>query len=139
MEVLTQAFFDLFTSDGVLTAMLATYGEYGGPAFFTTDPPPGNATLPYIVSAGEVVDTPFDTKTGEGRRLWRDIRCYAAASGGSGPVEAIADRVRYLLHRTPFEVEGFRVEIVECSGPVAADEPEAYGRIVTAKMTLFEE
>lgn len=139
MEALTQAVYDLLTADVTLAALLATYGEYGGPAVFTTDPAPGDATLPYIVTAGEVVHAPFDTKTGEGRRVWRDFRCYAEADGSSETVEAIADRVRALLHRQAIAVEGYRVEIVDCAGPTAADGPDAYGRIVTAKITMFEE
>lgn len=138
MDALTLAIHNLLTSDGALAALLATYGEYGGPAVFTTDPAPGDATLPYIVTAGNVVDTPFDTKTGQGRRIWRDIRCYAPKGGSAATVEQIAERARELLHRLPFVVTGFTVEIVECSGPVAADEPDAYGRIVTVKLTMFE-
>lgn len=138
MDALTQAIYNLLTSDATLAAMLATYGDYGGPAVFTIDPPPGDATLPYIVTAGDVVDAAFDTKTREGRKIWRDVRCYTAAGGGSQLVERIADRVRALLHRLPFVVIGFTVEIVECSGPVTADEPDAYGRIVTAKITMME-
>jgi len=138
MDALTQAIYNLLASDATLAALLATYGEYGGPAVFTTDPAPGDATLPYIVTAGDVVDAAFDTKTRPGRRIWRDIRCYAAAGGSAATVEQIADRVRALLHRLPFVVSGFGVEIVECAGPVVADEPDAYGRIVTAKITMLE-
>jgi hypothetical protein len=139
VEALTQAVYDLLTSDTTLAGLLATYGEYGGPAVFTTDPAPGDAALPYIVTAGAPVDTAFDTKTSEGRRVWRDFRCYAEKDGSSVTVEAIAERVRGLLHRTPFVIDGYEVQIVECSGPVAADEPDAYGRIVTAKITMMEE
>jgi hypothetical protein len=138
MDALTEAIHNLLTSDATLAALLATYGEYGGPAVFTTDPAPGDATLPYVVSAGDVVDAAFDTKTVAGRRIWRDVRCYAPATGSSETVERIAERVRKLLHRTPFAVDGWNIHIVECAGPVAADEPGAYGRIVTAKITMME-
>ena len=139
MDALTQAIYNLLAGDATLAALLATYGEYGGAAVFTTDPPPGDATMPYVVTAGDVVDTAFDTKLMRGRQIWRDIRCYTAAGGGSETVERIAERVRELLHRTPFAADGWNVHIVDCAGPVAADEPGAYGRIVTAKITMMEE
>lgn len=137
MSAITQAVYDVLAGDLTLTGLLATY--HGAPAIFTTDPAPGDATLPYIVAAGEVTQTAFDTKTSRGRQLWRDVRCYAdAASGSAVTVEAIAERVRELMHRQPLTAAGFNWIWAECSGPIAADELEAYGRIVTAKIT-FEE
>lgn len=136
MNALTQAIYDRLVGDPTLEGLLASYG--GEPAIFTVDPAPGDAGLPYIVTAGEVVDAPFDTKTTRGRTLWRDVRCYAAADGSAVTVEDIAERVRDLLHRIPLDVDGFGVFIAECSGPIVADEQEAYGRIVTVKMTMQE-
>ena len=137
MGAVTEAIYDVLAGDATLTALLTSYG--GEPAIFTTDPAPGDATLPYIVTAGEVTHTPFDTKNTRGRQIWRDVRCYADAAGGSAAaVEAIAERVRTLLHRQPLAAAGFVWIWTECSGPIAADEDEAYGRIVTAKIT-FEE
>ena len=52
MSAVTEAIYDALAGDATLVAMLATYG--GEPAIFTTDPAPGDAELPYIVSAGEV-------------------------------------------------------------------------------------
>jgi hypothetical protein len=137
MSAITQAVYDVLAGDSTLAGLLATY--HGEPAIFTTDPAPGDAALPYIVTAGEVTHTPFDTKNTRGRQVWRDVRCYAAAASGSAvAVEAIAERVRALLHRLPVAAAGFIWIWSECSGPIAADEDEAYGRIVTAKIT-FEE
>jgi len=53
-------------------------------------------------------------------------------------VEAIAERVRALLHRQPLTIPGFAGLMAECSGPIGADEPDAYGRIVTVRMTVEE-
>lgn len=141
MGPLTVAIHDRLAGDATLTALLATYTDSLGniePAIFTTDPPPGDATLPYIVSAGEITAAPFDTKTVLGRQLWRDVRCYAAPDGSAVVVEEIAERVRTLLHRAPLTVSGFGVFLAECSGPVVADEPDAYGRIVTLKLAMME-
>jgi hypothetical protein len=122
--------------DATLAGMLATYD--GQPAVFTTDPAPGDAALPYIVSAGEIVDTPFDTKTTRGRQLWRDVRCYDHASGSAAEIDAMAERVRALFHRQALVIPGFVWIWAECTGPIAADEQDAYGRIVTVKLTIEE-
>lgn len=136
MSAFTQAIYDVLANDATLAGLLATYG--GEPAIFTTDPPPGDAELPYIVSAGQVSQAPFDTKLTRGRDLRRDVRCYAAASGSAVEVEAIAERVRALLHREVMVITGFVWILGECLGPFAADESEAYGRIVTVRLLVEE-
>lgn len=136
MDELTRALYNLLAGDATLTAMLNTYG--GDPAIFTVDPAPGDATLPYVITAGSVADNPFDTKTTLGRTVMRDVRCYTAASGSASTVERIAKRVRQLLHRRAFEIEGFVWIMASCSGPIQADEQDAYGRIVTVTLTMEE-
>jgi hypothetical protein len=133
---LSDAFYERMAGDPTLAAMLAIYK--GAPAIFTTDPVPGDALLPYVVTAGEVVNTPFDTKTTRGRTAWRDVRCYDNANGSSAQVELIAERVRTLFHRQSVLITDFEWIWGECSGPIVADEPEAYGRIVTVKLTIEE-
>jgi len=133
---ITAAIHDVLAGDATLAAMLTTYG--GEPAIFTTDPAPGDATLPYIVSAGEVAQTPFDTKTTRGRMVIRDVRCYTDATGSAAAVEAIAERVRVLLHRQTIAISDFECVVADCSGPMAADGQDAYGRIVTLTMTIEE-
>lgn len=133
---LTEAIHDRLTGDATLAALLATY--QGEVAVFTTDPAPEDAPLPFIVSAGQVADSPFDTKTTRGRDIRRDVRCYAAASGSAVTIEMIAERVRTLLHRHQLSVSGMETWIAEVSGPIAADEPDAYGRILTVRLLLVE-
>jgi hypothetical protein len=136
MSTLTVAIYNALADDVTLTAMLASYD--GRPAIFTTDPAPGDAGLPYIVTAGEIAQMPFDTKTTRGRAATRDVRCYAAASGSAMTVEAIAERVRTLLHRQALVVADFEWIMAECSGPIVADEQDAYGRIVSVRITIEE-
>jgi uncharacterized protein YabE (DUF348 family) len=136
MSVVTSAVYDVLVDDAPLTALLSTYG--GEPAVFTTEPAPGDATMPYIVTAGDVAQVPADTKTTRGRQVTRDVRCYTAAGGSAATVESIAERVRTLLHRQEIEIDGYGVVVAECSGPIAADEQDAYGRIVTVRMTIEE-
>lgn len=136
MSVVTAAIYDLLAGDATLVALLSTYK--GEPAVITTDPAPGDAELPYVVSAGEVSQAPFDTKTTRGRAIVRDVRCYAEASGSAIVVEAIAERVRALLHRQELAIDGFAWILAECSGPIVADERDAYGRIVSVRLTVEE-
>ncbi len=135
--MITQAIHDVLAGDGVLAGLLNTYR--GEPAVFTVQPAPGDAVLPYIITAGDVAVEPWGTKTTFGRIPTRDIRCYTAASGSAVTVEAIAERVRVLLHRQPIAVAGYRWVMGECSGPISADEQDAYGRIVTVRMHLAAE
>ena len=133
---LTPAVYSRLAGDAELAALLATYK--GAPAVFTSDPAPEDAALPYIVTAGQVGDTAFDTKTTRGRDVRRDVRCYAAATGSAVTVEAIAERVRVLFHRHKLAVSGMETWIAEASGPIEADGDEAYGRIVTVRLAMIE-
>lgn len=134
--MLTAAIDARLRGDVTLVAMLAEYG--GRAAIFTADPAPGDAEPPYIVTAGEVADSAYDTKTTRGRDVRRDVRCYAPATGTVATIEAIAERVRALLHRQPLEVEGYDVWMAECTGPIVADESTVYGRIVTVRTVMME-
>ncbi len=136
MSAITQALYDRLVGDPTLVAMLSDYG--GEPAVFTSDPPPGDAALPYIVSAGEVSQATFDTKTTRGRRIMRDVRCYTSPSGSDELVEAIAERVRALLHRHWLVIDGFGTIAAECAGPIVADERDAQGRVVTVRLLIME-
>jgi len=137
MGLVTEAIHDRLVGDGELETLLASYG--GEPAVFTVDPVPGDAELPYVVTVGQVWARPFDSKTTRGRELMRDVRCYSEADGSAALIEAIAERVRTLLHRQPLTIEGFGVWLTECSGPVSVNEPDAYGRIVSVRMSMMEE
>lgn len=136
VSILTQAIYDRLAGDVTLTGLLATYN--GSPAIFTTDPAPGDAVLPYIVSAGEVAQAPLDTKTSRGRSVIRDVRCYAEADGSTVVIEAMAERARALLHRQALTIAGFTWLISDCSGPTVADELDAYGRIISLSLKAQE-
>jgi hypothetical protein len=137
MSILTAALYDRLAGDPILTGMLATYK--GLPAIFTTDPAPSEAVLPYIVTAGEVSQAPWDTKTTRGRDLIRDVRCYAEASGSAVTIEAIAERVRALLHRQALTISGYRWIISDVTGPIVADEQDYYGRIISLSLKAQED
>ena len=136
MSILTAAIYDILAADVTLTGLLATYK--GSPAIFTTDPAPGDAAMPYIVTAGEVSQSPFDTKNSRGREAMRDVRCYAEPDGSVITIEAIVERVRALLHRQSIPIAGFNWMISDCTGPLAADEQDAYGRIISLRVIAME-
>lgn len=139
MGALSQAFYDRLAGDATLTALLATYE--GQPAVFTIDPVPADAVLPYVVTAGEFAVAPFDTKTRNGRTVYRDIRCYAKELGSAEPIEDIAERVRALFHRYALPVVGFDPVLCDVSGPTVApdDDETVTGRIVSVRLVLQEE
>lgn len=134
--MITGAIYSILSGDAMLIGMLSTYKTK--PAIFTVDPAPEDADFPYIVSAGSPVQTPYDTKLTRGRQIWRDVRCYAEKSGSAVGVEAIAERVRDLLHRQSLETAEIETIWAECEGPTVADDGESYGRIVTLKITILE-
>lgn len=136
MSILTAPFFDIMSLDDLLASWLAPYN--GEPGVFTIDPVPGDAKYPLIVSAGEVDQTPNDTKNCFGRSIMRDVRCYADADGSAIVVEKIAERVRLLFHRQPLVIPGYTWVLSNVTGPIKADEPDYYGRIVTVMVIVRE-
>jgi hypothetical protein len=138
MSVLTAGIHSRLAGDGTLVGLLATYGD--GAAVFTTDPAPADADLPYIVTAGEVVQTPADTKNSRGRDAVRDVRCYASATGSVVLIEAIAERARALLHRHELAIDdGYRTVVADVTGPIVADERDVYGRILSVRFLVTED
>jgi len=119
MNALTQAIYSTLAADSALSAMLASYG--GGPAIITADPVPYDVPRPYVVTAQPLNDQPFDGKnTVLGHTIRQDVRVVADATGSSQQIEAIAERVRALLHRQALAVAGFTMIVSDVSGPVAA-------------------
>ena len=135
---ITQAVFDALTGDATLAALLTEFpAGSGNAAVFTVDPIPGGAVLPFIVTAGNLVDLPFDTKgTGHGREIQRDIRCFAQATGTSAPIDAIAARVRVVLHRQSLTVAGFTHVFSEVINMIDVTEIDVYGKILTLRVLL---
>lgn len=132
----TQAFHAALAGDPDLIALLASYK--GNPAVFTIDPVPGDADTPYVVTVGEAVHLPWDTKTSRGREFIRDIRAYADEDGNNVPVEAIAERVRAIFHRRALVIGGYNWIISDVTGPIVADGPGFYGRVVSVTVKAQE-
>lgn len=121
--------------DVAMAAMLSTY--QGEPAVIVGDEGtiPEGVVAPFVVVHGSDQDLPNDTKDRDGREILRPVRCYDDATGSTLLVEAIAERVRELLHRQP---EGLLpgAYIAECEGPtVAPTDTSFYGRQVLLRLT----
>lgn len=131
---LTEALWARLAGDPVLGSMLATYS--GAPAIVTAD---GDTLLevlptPFVILTGSESDLAFDTKDRDGREVIRVVRCYDDANGDVLPVEAIAERVRYLLHRKPVGLAD-GAYIAECTGPIVTpSSSEFYGREVQLRL-----
>lgn len=138
MRELTQAIYTALASDANLIAMLAQYNGY--PAVFTSDPAPNGATFPFIVSAGQTGSRDAGTKSGKYRIINRDIRCYDDNTGAPEKVELIADRVVALFHKNPsaLNVANHTVIILDVTGSIALDDPDAFGRIVSLEIHIME-
>ena len=132
---LTAALYSRLAVDATLTAMLSSY--QGGPAIVTVDDDGvmGDVVPPFVMIAAPDVDEPFDAKVETGRDVVRPVRCYTAATGSVVAVEAIAERVRYLLHRQPVGLADGAF-LAECAGPVGTPTDSSfYGREVTVRVT----
>lgn len=137
MTAISSAIYHRLAGDATLSGMLATYA--GAAAVFTVDPVPDDARMPYVVIPPALATAPRDTKTTRGREVIHAIRCYTPATGSTKAVDAIAERVRALLHRQPLTVAGFGVYIADATGPsTGPEEKDAYGRIVTIRLTMQE-
>jgi len=137
MSILSAPIYNILIADSTLTDLLSLYqGEI--PAIFTTDPTPGDAVLPYIVIPDAFAQVPADSKTCRGREINQDIRCYTAQTGAESLVDEIAERVRYLLHRESLTVSGFTWVLSDITGPIAANEADTYGRVLSLRCMVYE-
>lgn len=115
--------------DATLTGLLSTYR--GEPAIFTADPVPSDARFPFVVITGPEGDDDYGFKNRAGRDVRRRIRAYTRATGSIDVVEAIAERVRVVLHRQPIS----DAYVVDVKGPeLAPSDPDIYGRSLVARL-----
>jgi len=136
MSITTAPFYDLLVGDAVVLTYLQ---EFNGRAnIFTYQPVPKGVVGTYIITAGEIVSTPNDSKDVTGRRITRDIRCYAPADGNNTDIEALAERVRTLFHRGSIVIPGFKTIYVNVNGPIPLDEEYMFGRVLTVDLLLSE-
>lgn len=131
---ITKAIYQKLVEDEEMVQMLGQYGDQ--PAVFSTYPVPEGTGEPYAMISGPVTDVPFDTKTSIGREVTVDIRFYDAQTGSSQWIDAVAQRARDVLHRAPLIVEGYRWVLSAAMGPIAADDENAQGRLLSIRAII---
>lgn len=137
----TKAIRDRLVADTTTLAALASFS--GAPAIFADRAPDAfkaNQHTPCVVLATPFADDPSDTFTEFGRVVRQDVRIYARETGSSAVLNALALRIRDLLHARPSEltVTGGRVNGCTVTGPVEAPttDPALIGRRLTLRLTL---
>ena len=138
MNALSAAIYGVLSADATLAGMLSTYD--GGPAIFSAEPVPFDAVRPFVFWRGALHDAPFGGKVEEitGREVHLDIFVVADASGSSSAIDAIAERVRALLHKVPLAVAGYTNIIARCvMGPLNSPaDPRVMARVMTFQWIL---
>jgi len=140
---ITQGIYDKLAGDSVLTGLLATYGSDSppAPAIFTSFPVPPDAVRPFIFTEGEVAAGGFDELAGDlGLDVIRDVAAYANNTGSALAIEAIAQRIRTVLHRQPLTIpNGSHVMTICVSGPVVAPTDDTLvGRLLSFRIVAME-
>jgi hypothetical protein len=136
MTEVDDALFDKLAGDGTLAGLVGMYR--GQVKVFTQSQIPEGVTGRYVVIGPSPSTVPHDTKTSVGVNHIRQIECFAPADGNPSNVDAIAGRVWGILHRQPLNVEGWKNNIIEASGPmVAPTDKTLYGRLVMVRLTLY--
>ena len=134
---ISAAFYQRLTNDAELGTLISKYN--GIPAVFTSAPVPDNATLPYIVTAGQISDTTeiaTNTKNRTATQFMRDIRIYTEQSGSMAKIETIGEKVWALFHKQPLSIDGWTVLEVKASRPVLYPQDGVYGVYVTVIVTM---
>jgi len=140
---ITQAIYDKLAGDSILTGLLATYGSDSppAPAIFTMFPVPPDAARPYIFTEGEDAVGNFDELAGDlGLDVIRSVAAYADNTGSALPIEAIARRIRTVLHRQSLVIpNGSHVQTICVSGPVVAPTDDTLvGRLLSFRIVAME-
>lgn len=131
MMKLTDAVYQALTEDAALASLLPAW--QGLPTVFMQWPVPAPAPRPYVYCPGSIADVPEDAQGYLQRAITRDFVCVADNPGGTGTVEAIAEAVRACLHGAEFTIDGGKLLVTRCLGPVIAPSDDSVAaRIVTA-------
>jgi hypothetical protein len=134
---ISAAFYNRLVNDAELKTLLGSYN--GVPAVFTASPVPDNASLPYVITAGQVSDSteiPTNTKNRTATQFMRDIRIYAEQTGSMAPIEKIGERVWNIFHKQPLTINGWNVLEVKATRPVIYPQDGVYGLYVTVTVTM---
>lgn len=131
-----QLIFEELAADSVLSARLSEYA--GGPAVFSGDRIPEDASLPYIWIRVPS-DAPWDTKDIPGRDVLVDLGCYGKDTGSSEETDALAAAARDVFRRRdPFPIGTGSVLCLWAGTLPAPTGQGVVGRIVTIRLVWQE-
>lgn len=134
---ISAAFYNRLMEDAELRTMLAQYN--GMSAVFTASPVPDDASLPYIITAGQVSDSteiPVNTKNRTATQFIRDIRIYSEQTGSMAQIEKIGERVWSIFHKQPLVIDGWKVLEVKAGRPITYPQDGVYGLYVSVIVTM---
>lgn len=106
-----------------LAALLASYR--GEPSVFGDRVPP-DAEPPWILLEGPLSEEAEDARGLRLRRLELRLRCLDRTGAGGGRLQAVAARVRALLHEWELVAGGGLLLAQVCSGPLAEAAEEGF-------------
>lgn len=136
----TAAIYSALANDATLTGSLGTYNSL--PAIFSADPAPADwdQSGAWIILQPAVTQEPADTLSKAGRDVVRNIRIYTKWTGSAQPIEAVAERVRTILHNADLGVSGAVTLRCAVSGPSASPTTAAdvEGRLLQLRLTIQE-
>lgn len=124
-------------ADPTLVALLSTYRGQPAVVVGDEDTLPEDIICPFVIIAGPTYVEPDDAKNADGRETEITIRVYTDATGSTVAVEAIAERVRALLHRLPHGLAD-GAWMARVSGPVVAPtDSTLYGRELVVRVSTL--
>ena len=129
MDETTQAIFDVMNGDTLLVGLVSEFD--GEPAIFTMKEVPPDAKRPYIWTYGDIINSPFDSKTDRGREVTRDIWAVADDVGNEDLVMDIANRIQLIFHRVVMTIGLGNMRTISSGPRVGPSGDEITARIVT--------
>lgn len=145
MTVVVPAIYTVLAADSDLTSRISSYN--GSPAIFSSKKVPSDVSTPFIHISQPVADVNFDTLKEFGRDIVHDIMIVFPETGSVAALDAAAERVRTLLHKTSLSVSGYQHVQSYTVGPIDApieggrsgfqiDEVDEVGRLVSVRVLL---
>jgi len=143
MSVFTSGLITALKGDATLTTLMGTYRTE--PAWFSIFPTPGDAGRPLGVVRPQSDPSrglEFDAKDIDSRNITYSVDVFTDADGSIVDLEAIAERVKALFHRTPsaLTITGYDVIDAFADGPTELPtDHTVYGRRVSVEMILTKQ
>jgi uncharacterized protein DUF3168 len=126
--MLTRSIFDRLSDDVTLAELLGIYQD--DPCVFSGRNVPEDAPRPYIWIQPPSLNRSWNTKNSRGREVRQEVIAVTDNHGSTLACDAIGNRIRALLDRSPLDVDGDSagtviVVIVDADGPIEHESDES--------------